>query len=118
MGSLMSTIPSRTIRLARVEDIPEGEGREFRLGEQYIAIFQHQGTFYALEDVCPHAGAPLNNGPVCDGAVTCLWHGWRFNLHDGVCTNVTRAPEVPTYAVTVRGQELYVTLPAEPAEPS
>jgi nitrite reductase/ring-hydroxylating ferredoxin subunit len=114
----MNTSPSQTIRLASVEDIPEGEGREFKVGTRYVAIFQYQGAFYALEDMCPHAGAPLNNGPIGQGAVTCLWHGWRFNLHDGVCINHPRGINVPTYPITVQGRDLYVTLPVEetPAE--
>ena len=114
----MNSTPSRTIRLASIEDIPEGQGREFQVGKRYVAIFRHQGQFYALEDMCPHAGAPLNNGPVHNGTVTCLWHGWRFNLHDGACINVSRGYNVPTYTVTVQGWDLYVTLPADDVEPS
>ena len=111
----MSSTSLQTIRLASIEDIPEGSGREFQIGKRYVAIFRHNGQFYALEDVCPHAGAPLNNGPIYNGTVTCLWHGWRFNLHDGVCVTHTRGynVDVPTYPVTVRGYDLYVTLPAD-----
>jgi nitrite reductase (NADH) small subunit len=113
----MNISPSQTIRLASVEDVPEGEGREFRVGARYVAIFRHHGQFYALEDMCPHAGAPLNNGPIQQGTVTCLWHGWRFNLHDGVCINHPRGRDVPTYPITIQGQDLYVTLPAEESQP-
>jgi nitrite reductase (NADH) small subunit len=111
----MDATPLQTIRLASIDDIPEGEGREFKVGERYVAIFRHQGQFYALEDVCPHAGAPLNNGPLQNGTVTCLWHGWRFSLHNGACTNYSRGQGVATYPVTLRGQDLYVTLPADAA---
>ncbi len=102
----MSVQTSGTIRLASIEDIPEGQGREFHVGDRFVAIFRHKGQFYAMEDVCPHAGAPLNNGPIYSGTVTCLWHGWRFNLHDGICANLPKAPAVPTYPVTVQGQDL------------
>lgn len=113
----MNMPTSQTVRLASIEDIPEGEGREFRVGSRYVAIFRHHGQFYALEDMCPHAGAPLNNGPLYQGTVTCLWHGWRFNLHDGVCTNNPRSRDVATYPLMVRGQDLYVTLPTEEDKP-
>jgi nitrite reductase (NADH) small subunit/3-phenylpropionate/trans-cinnamate dioxygenase ferredoxin subunit len=111
----MSSPSFQTIRLASIEDIPEGSGREFQVGKRYVAIFRHNGQFYALEDVCPHVGAPLNNGPLYKGTVTCLWHGWRFNLHDGVCVSHPRGynVNVPTYPVTVRGYDLYVTLPVD-----
>jgi nitrite reductase (NADH) small subunit/3-phenylpropionate/trans-cinnamate dioxygenase ferredoxin subunit len=113
----MDATPSRMIRLANIADIPEGAGREFQIGEQFVAIFRYNGQFYALEDTCPHAGAPLNNGQVQNGTVTCLWHGWRFNLHDGACINLPRGCNVPTYPVTVRGHELYITLPVNGEEP-
>jgi nitrite reductase (NADH) small subunit len=112
----MNAETSRTICLTKVDEIPEGQGREFRVGDQFIAIFRVNGQFYALEDMCPHAGAPLNDGPLQNGTVTCLWHGWRFNLHDGACLNVPRGRPVATYAVTIQGQDLYVTLPGQSAE--
>jgi nitrite reductase (NADH) small subunit len=107
----MSTQISGMIRLASVEEIPEGQGREFRVGDRFIALFRSKGQIYALEDVCPHAGAPLNNGPVHNETVTCLWHGWRFSLRDGICVNLPKAYPVPTYSVTIRGEDVYVTLP-------
>ena len=107
----MSSEASRTIRLASVDEISEGQGREFRVGDQFIAIFRIQGQFYAMEDMCPHAGAPLNDGPVKDGTVTCLWHGWRFDIRNGTCLNVPRGPAVETYPITIQGQDVYVTLP-------
>lgn len=112
----MSPEASYTICLASVDDIPEGQGREFRVGDQFIAIFRHNGQFYALEDMCPHAGAPLNDGPLEGATVTCLWHGWRFSLHDGACLNVPRGHPVPTYPITIEGHDLYVTLPVSQAE--
>ena len=114
----MHPTASRTIRLASVDEIPEGEGREFRVGERFVAIFHYEGQFYALEDICPHVGAPLNNGQLHDGTVMCMWHGWCFNLHDGVCINLPRGRNVPTFPVTVQGQDLYVTLPADAVEPA
>lgn len=112
----MSTQASGLIRLTSVQEIPEGGGREFRIGQRYIAVFRYQGTFYALEDACPHAGAPLNNGMLKDGTVMCMWHAWRFNLKDGVCQNIRKAPPVPTFPVTIQGDDLYVTLPGPEGE--
>ena len=103
---------AQSIRLANIDDIPEGEGREYRVGNHYVAVFQYEGRFYALEDICPHAGAPLYSGDLRDGTVMCMWHGWRFNLHDGICINHPRACDVTTFPVRVQGQDLYVTLPA------
>ena len=113
----MSDTTSHTIRLASVDDIPEGQGREFKVGDRYVAIFRNNDQLYALEDMCPHAGAPLNDCPLEDGTVICVWHGWRFRLSDGMCTNVPRGLPVATFPLTVQGQDIYVTLPGPQSSP-
>jgi 3-phenylpropionate/trans-cinnamate dioxygenase ferredoxin component len=109
----MHTAISGPIRLAHTHEIPEGQGREFKVGERYIAVFCSEGHFYAIEDDCPHAGTPLNDGSVHKGIVACLRHGWRFHLRDGRCVSVPTAPPVATFPVTMHGEDLYVTLPDE-----
>jgi nitrite reductase/ring-hydroxylating ferredoxin subunit len=109
----MPSQPTQTVRLPSIDEIPEGEGREFKVGARYVAISQIEGAFYAMEDACPHADAPLNNGPVCDSTVTCLWHGWRFNIHDGACLTPAKGRDLPIYPIAVRGEDLYVTLLAD-----
>ena len=44
----MSVQTSGMIRLANIDDIPEGQGREFRVGDRFVAIFRHKGQFYAM----------------------------------------------------------------------
>ena len=102
---------STTVRLASVHEVPEGTGREFRVGKRFIAVFRYGGEFFALDDVCPHAGAPLSEGPVKNGTIMCMWHAWRFNLRDGTCVNIPKASPVSTYPLTVQGDDLFVTLP-------
>ena len=114
----MHTTTSGPIRLARTTEIPEGAGREFKVGERYIALVCSEGQFYAIEDDCPHAGAPLNDGPVHQGIIACLRHGWRFNLRDGRCVNFPTAPPVATFPVTIHGEDIYVTLPDEETKTS
>jgi len=109
----MHTTTAGRIRLARTNEIPEGTGREFKVGERYIAIFCSEGHFYAIEDECPHAGAPLNDGSVHKGIVACLRHGWSFSLRDGRCVNFPTAPPIATFPVAIHGEDIYVTLPDE-----
>ncbi len=48
-----------------------------------IAIFAVGGRVYALDNMCLHIGAPIDDGAVSDGCVTCPWHGWRYDLATG-----------------------------------
>ena len=48
-----------------------------------IGVYFYKDSWYALKDVCPHAGVSLVVGPIHDGAVMCVGHGWRFKLASG-----------------------------------
>ncbi len=49
-----------------------------------LVLVRHDKQFFALENVCSHAGGPLCEGTVEDGTViVCPWHGSRFDMKTG-----------------------------------
>jgi len=98
------------VTVAKVSDIPPGESRVYTCGRKDIAVFNAEGTFHAIDDCCPHAGASLAGGHVEAGVVTCPWHAWRFRLTDGAWAD---NPKVKTgcYPVTVVGDDVRVEVP-------
>ena len=58
--------------------------------QEQVAIFKTEEGFFAVENRCPHAGAFLHEGMVSDNILTCIWHGWRFDLETGA-TRFARA---------------------------
>lgn len=98
------------VTLCRRQDLPEGQGRTFTVGQHLVAIFRQADQFYALNDLCPHMGASLAAGSVCDGIVVCPWHAWRFRLADGAWADNPRI-KTDTYEVRVVGDEVQVGLP-------
>jgi nitrite reductase/ring-hydroxylating ferredoxin subunit len=50
-----------------------------------MALFVIGDEVSALQAFCPHLEAPLFQGSVANGAVTCPWHRWRFDLRSGAC---------------------------------
>ncbi len=95
--------------IARVGEIIEGQGKAFEVGDRVVAVFLDGGTYYAIDDACPHKGAPLCDGIVFDKSVTCTWHGWRFNLVNGRWCDNSRV-RVGTYPVRVVGDEIQVSV--------
>lgn len=95
--------------VAKVSEVPEGQGRAFEVEGRMIAVFLDQGHYYAIDDACPHQGAPLSDGIVYDKTVTCGWHGWRFCLEDGRWLDSLKSrTRVGTYPVRVVGDEIQV----------
>ena len=74
--------------VARVGEIPTGEGRTYEVAGRLVAVFFDGAGYHAMDDLCPHMGASLGSGPFVDGVVTCPWHAWRFRACDGAwCDN-------------------------------
>jgi len=101
---------SEFITVAQVGEIPERRGRAFTVGDRRVAVFCFDGTFYALDDRCPHMGASLATGDLRDGAVICDRHLWAFQLADGQCPDIP-ALRAETFEVRVEGREIQVRLP-------
>ncbi|HEX6984282.1 MAG TPA: Rieske 2Fe-2S domain-containing protein [Planctomycetaceae bacterium] len=97
-------------RVAAVEDLPPGSGREVTAGDRVVALFRVGDEFYAMDGICPHAGGPLGKGYVSGTRVTCPWHGWQFDVTTGRhCLTPNIVHE--TFPVVVEGGEVYVELP-------
>lgn len=99
-------------KVCRAADLAEGQTRVVELNGKLIALFCHEGRYYAIDDVCPHMGASLSGGEVEQGIVTCPWHGWRFRLADGAWAD---SPRVRTgcYSVRLVGDDVEVEYPPE-----
>ena len=98
------------ITVSTVEDIPPGTGRTVEVHGILIALFNVDGTFYAIDNTCPHAGGPLGEGYLEGYIVECPWHRWRFNVQTGA------RPENPNITVAccpvrVEGNQVQVALP-------
>ncbi len=78
-----------------------------KLGDLQIGLFRSPEGLFAINNVCPHKGAPLHDGFVKDGRVTCPWHQWDFQLSDGACVTVPQV-RVASYPVEVRDGTIWI----------
>ncbi len=103
----MATESDSRIRAGTLDEL----GRKGRLvasgGGHNVAVFQHQGELYAVDNRCPHMGFPLSQGSVEDGILTCHWHHARFDLASGG-TFDPWADDVRTFPVEVHDGEIWV----------
>jgi len=102
--------------VAKVGDIPTGEGRAYAVNGTMVAIFNTDGEYSAINDTCPHAGASLATGNVEENTVYCPWHAWRFCIQKGTwLDNPTGPINVATYSIRVQNGEIQVQVPSETA---
>jgi len=78
---------SEFVTVAQLADIPPGTGRTVDVKGIWIALYNVNGTLYAVDNTCPHAGGPLGEGKMREGIVECPWHGWKFDVRTGERVN-------------------------------
>lgn len=101
-------------RVCSVADVPEGEALHVDIGDIPVAVVHAESGIYAIHDVCSHADVPLSEGDVEDCAIECWLHGSRFDLRTGKPTGLPATTPVPVYAVKVEGDDVLVSLTADP----
>ncbi|MEA2520283.1 MAG: hypothetical protein QOF49_2363 [Chloroflexota bacterium] len=87
------------VDLGALTDIPEGGPTKLKVGINELAVIREGERILAVHATCAHAGGPLPEGSLVDGAIECPWHGSRFRLADG---HVVRGPAMydqPVYDV-------------------
>jgi nitrite reductase/ring-hydroxylating ferredoxin subunit/uncharacterized membrane protein len=82
--------------------IPEGRPIKAKLGINQLVLVRQGDQILALHDTCAHAGGPLNEGKLVDGAIECPWHYSRYRMANG---HVLQGPSVydqPAYEVRAK----------------
>ena len=76
-----------------------------------LAVFNVEGTYYALDGICPHQGGPLGKGQLNGCVVTCPWHGWQFNVATGQ-QQINERIVHTAYSLRHDGDDIYIQFPA------
>jgi nitrite reductase/ring-hydroxylating ferredoxin subunit len=99
----------QTFIVGRTDDLPPSACISFELPDgSELVIYNVDGEFYAIENFCPHKGAPLSEGIRCGHIVECGWHGWQFDLRSGECLTVKE--RIKTYQVRVEENVVMVDI--------
>lgn len=77
-----------------------------------LVVLRHRGLVHAFENVCPHRGAPLDQGDVENDCLVCPLHGWPFELKTGRMPNTSH--RLTKYEAREQDDFLQVFVPDEP----
>ena len=99
------------IKVAETKDVPPGTAKAVDVEGRAVALFNVDGTYYAIADTCTHRGGPLSEGAVEGTVVTCPWHGATFDVTTGNVLGPPAAEGVAHYNVQVDGNDIKVGSP-------
>jgi 3-phenylpropionate/trans-cinnamate dioxygenase ferredoxin subunit len=103
---------SNFIKVATVDEIPVGGSKLVEANYVRVALFNLEGTIYAIEDVCTHDGGPLVEGTVVNGCeVVCPRHGARFDIRTGAALSFPAFEATNSYAVQIDGNDVLIERP-------
>ena len=105
-------VETATVRLCDLGDVPAGSSRRFDIEGHRIAVVRIGDEVYAIGDTCSHADASLAEGEVDEeeAQIGCHLHGAVFDVKTGEPLSLPATKPVPTYAVHVDGQGVYVSI--------
>jgi nitrite reductase/ring-hydroxylating ferredoxin subunit len=98
-------------KVATVGDLPSGQSVVVEVAGRTLAVFNVSGTYYAIDNACPHRGGPLGEGDLDGSVVSCPWHAWRWDVSTGANVN-NPAVRVACFPVRVEGEGIFVELTA------
>ena len=90
-------------------DIQNGKMVHVEVGGKDILVANIEGNFYAMGDICTHAGANLHEGELEGKVVTCPWHGSKWDVTTGkLIAFPAKIRDEEAYKVIVEGDTVYV----------
>ncbi len=98
---------SQFVKAAETTDVQPGDCLGVKVEGVFIGIYNIDGNYYAMNNICPHLGGVLTYGFLDDNVVTCPLHMWEFDVQTGKCI-WPEQETLPTYPVKIEGNDILV----------
>ncbi|MDH3400921.1 MAG: non-heme iron oxygenase ferredoxin subunit [Chromatiales bacterium] len=89
-------------------DLAPGEFEVLELDECVLALFNLDGMYYAIEDICTHDNEELTGGPIDGDQIICPRHGARFCIRTGKALTAPAYEPVATFPTRVHNGMIQV----------
>ncbi len=96
------------VKVAEVSEIPPGDMKAVRVGNEEILLVNIDGDFHACDDVCSHSYASLSEGDLDGAEVQCPLHGATFNVSTGQVLTPPATEALRRFEVRVEGADVLI----------
>ncbi|MCU1776065.1 FAD-dependent oxidoreductase [Pseudomonas sp. 14P_5.3_Bac1] len=87
--------------VARLINLPENRGVRVTAAKHPVLLVRVGDRVRAFQAECPHAGAPLEEGVICNGRIICPWHKAAFAVDSGAVIEPPALVGLKQYPVQV-----------------
>ena len=107
-------MPQEFVKVARTDQLPPGRKMLVELGQfERILLVNLDGSYYAVEELCPHSGAALSEGELSGTNVECPLHGSIYNVETGKVLSPPSDADLIVYQVRVEHEDILIGPPSE-----
>ena len=104
-------------KIANVSAVTQGKAIKAAAGGKTLLLANIGGSYYAINNVCPHMGGSLADGVLDGPVVTCPRHGSKFDVRTGKLVAPGRlafikvkVSDTVSYPVKVEGDDILVDI--------
>lgn len=95
------------VRVCAQAELLPGEFKVVWDGDTAIAVYNLDGSLYAIEDTCTHDGGELAGGAIHGFEIECPRHGARFDVRTGEVRQAPATEPIAGFPVQVAGGVIY-----------
>lgn len=96
------------VTVDKVSNFPPGQHRIIDVEGTRIAVFNLEGHYFAIEDICTHDGGVLTGGRVEGDQIICPRHGARFCIKNGAALTPPAYEPTAVFPVRIENGEVQV----------
>lgn len=105
------------VKVAQTSELPLGGKKKISLGNKEILLTNFEGSYYALDNRCPHMGGSLFDGKLEGNHLICPRHGSVFDVKTGrviergnILFIKVKVEDLHQYPVKIEGMDLYIEI--------
>jgi NADPH-dependent 2,4-dienoyl-CoA reductase/sulfur reductase-like enzyme/nitrite reductase/ring-hydroxylating ferredoxin subunit len=110
--------PTSMQKVAVLAELRAGTPKRVTAGDTPILLIRDEAGVHAFSADCPHAGAPLEKGAICNGRLVCPWHKATFDVRSGALLEPPALQGLSRYPVKVDGDDVLVSCEADDPLPA
>jgi NADPH-dependent 2,4-dienoyl-CoA reductase/sulfur reductase-like enzyme/nitrite reductase/ring-hydroxylating ferredoxin subunit len=94
--------------VARWTELKQDRPFRLELAGRKLILVRDGEQVHAFGAECPHAGAPLEDGAICQGRIVCPWHKASFKVNDGALLEPPALNRLTRYPAHREGDAIWV----------
>jgi nitrite reductase/ring-hydroxylating ferredoxin subunit len=97
--------------IGKTLEVQDGKLMHITAGGKEIVVTKLDGNYYAMDNVCTHAGADLHEGELSNNELTCPWHGAKWDIKTGNLISFPQKLEpLQSHKISIENDTLYIEI--------